>query len=330
MKISVIIPVYNEKKFLKDCVKSIVNQDTNLTYEIILVDDGSNNGAQTDCDEIALNYSNVRVFHQKNQGLSASRLNGLKYAQGEWIMFMDHDDIVSPHILSNLSKYFYDDEVDIICGGRIDSSNPEQILWNHQRSYNIYKMVGREVTEYICFDREQKLVTTPLWGKLFRRSFLQGLDLYKYRDICPTIFFEDVLMAPILYNEARFVCILDEQFYIHREVKTSISRSGKLSNFYFEQIFSGDILLIYCSKRELSKYYSYQLGIYLRSIIRIYCLMDNYLEKNECDRYRKLIIEKFRNYYKDFHKIGFSTKKEKLIIELFNISPTIIKLCYKY
>ena len=44
----------------------------------------------------------------------------------------------------------------------------------------------------------------------------------------------------------------------------------------------------------------------------------------------QLIIEKFRNYYKDFHKIGFSTKKEKLIIELFNISPTIIKLCYKY
>lgn len=129
VNISIIIPVYNELKFLRECVNTVINQNFNESYEIILVDDGSNNGAEKDCDIIALHYDYIKVIHKQNEGLSAARLTGLKYARGEWIMFMDHDDLVSPNILSDMWKYTNDLSIDLIACGRIDTNKPELVNW---------------------------------------------------------------------------------------------------------------------------------------------------------------------------------------------------------
>ena len=90
-KVSVIVPVYNVEKYLKQCLDSIVDQ----TLEDLLiwqVDDGSVDSSGTICDEYAKNDSRVKVIHKENQGVSMARNTGLELATGEYVQFVDSDD----------------------------------------------------------------------------------------------------------------------------------------------------------------------------------------------------------------------------------------------
>ena len=80
MLISVIVPVYNVEKYLDECVESILAQ-TYSNFEVLLVDDGSTDSSGRMCDDWANKDSRIRVFHQKNQGLSATRNNGINFAR---------------------------------------------------------------------------------------------------------------------------------------------------------------------------------------------------------------------------------------------------------
>ena len=89
--LSIIIPVYQAKKYLGKCIDSILNQSF-LDFELILVDDGSNDGSERICDEYTRKDNRIKVIHQINQGVSGARNTGLKYASGEYIAFVDADD----------------------------------------------------------------------------------------------------------------------------------------------------------------------------------------------------------------------------------------------
>lgn len=99
--ISVIVPVWNTKATLERCVASILAQ-TYSDFEIILVDDGSPDGTGELCDQLAEKHQNIHVLHQKNAGLSAARNAALKIAQGEYITFVDSDDIIGANMLEVL------------------------------------------------------------------------------------------------------------------------------------------------------------------------------------------------------------------------------------
>lgn len=92
MKFSVIIPVYNSTKYVTESVKTITNQ-TFTDYELLLVDDGSTDNSGEICDKLAASDSRIKVIHKKNGGTSDARNCGLDNAQGEYIMFMDNDDM---------------------------------------------------------------------------------------------------------------------------------------------------------------------------------------------------------------------------------------------
>ena len=126
-KVSIIVPVYNEEIFLEPCVRSILNQ-TYQNIEIILVDDGSINKAGMICDQFAEEYTNLTVLHKKNGGLSMARIDGMKRAAGEWIMFVDHDDIISPYMVEGLMRGATDN-IDIVAGRRLDTDQPEGYPW---------------------------------------------------------------------------------------------------------------------------------------------------------------------------------------------------------
>ena len=102
-KISIIIPVYKVENYLERCVQSVLKQ-TYPNLEIILVDDGSPDNCGTICDNYANENSNVSVIHQKNQGLSAARNNGMKAANGDFFGFVDSDDIIEPDMYERLYK----------------------------------------------------------------------------------------------------------------------------------------------------------------------------------------------------------------------------------
>lgn len=91
LKVSFVIPVYNVKPYLERCVMSLLRQ-TYKNLEIILVDDGSTDGSESLCDELATRDGRIRVIHQENKGISGARNTGIDHATGEYIIFVDSDD----------------------------------------------------------------------------------------------------------------------------------------------------------------------------------------------------------------------------------------------
>lgn len=101
--LSIIVPVYNVEKYIRDCLDSLVNQ-TNSNYEIILVDDGSKDDSLSICQQYAGKYDFITCFHQSNQGPGAARNLGLNYAQGEYVTFVDADDTVTNDYVATILK----------------------------------------------------------------------------------------------------------------------------------------------------------------------------------------------------------------------------------
>ena len=106
--VSVIVPVYNVAQYLVRCVDSIISQ-TFSEIEILLVDDGSPDDSPQMCDEYANKYTNIKVIHKQNGGLSSARLAGYKEAQGQYVLFVDSDDYIEPtmveEMVSAINKY---------------------------------------------------------------------------------------------------------------------------------------------------------------------------------------------------------------------------------
>lgn len=114
--VSVIIPVYRSKNYLAYCVESVLNQ-TYKNTEIILVDDGSDDGSAELCEEYAHKYSNIFCIHQENEGVSAARNTGINSARGEYILFVDSDDYVESDYLENAVFGLENQDMDMyLCG----------------------------------------------------------------------------------------------------------------------------------------------------------------------------------------------------------------------
>lgn len=102
---SIVVPAYNAGKYLKTCIESILAQNTISEYEIIIVNDGSNDNTREICDAFASRYSCVKPIHQNNQGVAAARNNGIASAVGEYVLFLDGDDYWMPGLLECLDKF---------------------------------------------------------------------------------------------------------------------------------------------------------------------------------------------------------------------------------
>lgn len=126
MKFSIIVPVYKvDYSKLKNCVNSLVNQ-TYKNYEIILVDDGSPDECPKICDEYSKKYKNIKVIHQKNKGLSGARNSGVRFANCDFYIFVDGDDMLVSNALE-LANERLNLEVDLLCSRLKPCSNFEDI-----------------------------------------------------------------------------------------------------------------------------------------------------------------------------------------------------------
>ena len=102
-KVSVIIPIYNDEKYLEQCLDSVIKQ-TYKNLEIILVDDGSTDRTPEICEQYREKDSRIRVLHKKNGGVGSSRNAGLAMATGDYVLFVDDDDFIYPEETETLYK----------------------------------------------------------------------------------------------------------------------------------------------------------------------------------------------------------------------------------
>ena len=185
--VSVIIPVYNEEVYLKECIESVLKQ-TYTEIELILVDDGSINKAGTICDEMQKKDNRIQVIHQENKGLSQARISGVNEAKGEWIMFVDNDDLVSPYIVEDMIKCGRNEKVDIVAGKRVDLIDVTDYKWEKKDILSAVYEKGMNIVEKIPEDG-QKTIITPMWGKIYRKDFLKGQIKNEYKTKCNILYF---------------------------------------------------------------------------------------------------------------------------------------------
>lgn len=143
--VSIIVPVYNVEKYLRDCVDSLVNQTIDKSkMEILLINDGSTDSSLEICREYESQYPNlVKVFSKENEGLSATRNFGIKHAQGKYLMYIDSDDYFSLETVKNVTEFFDEvyDEVDLVTYFEQPYGNGN-LLAPHFRFKNYLKRTG--------------------------------------------------------------------------------------------------------------------------------------------------------------------------------------------
>ena len=193
--ISVVVPIFNLAPWLPRCVESILGQ-THRNLEVLLVDDGSIDDSLFVAEEFAGRDPRVRVFHQRNAGVTAARMLGVSEARGSWIGFVDGDDEIEPdmyaRLLENARKY----DADIShCGYqqvRLDGS----VSLHHGTG-------GVRPQDHLTGLKdllEERTVGPALWSKLYRRELFRELDGKMDRSIRIN---EDILMNFYLFSEAK-------------------------------------------------------------------------------------------------------------------------------
>lgn len=216
-KISVIVPVYNAENFLRDCIDSILSQ-TFSDFEIILVNDGSPDNSGKICDEYAAKYGCISVIHQKNQGQAAARNHAMAQAKGNWICFVDSDDLIHPQMLEVLNQAANESGAPISQCGMLEAVTlPEDFRGNRECSFR--NLVMDEATLVALHDADQY----PGWvacAKLIRRDLIENYPFHEGR------VYED--------NEAvcRWICrggsitATEEQLYFYRGNPESTTKAA--------------------------------------------------------------------------------------------------------
>ncbi len=203
--ISVIVPVYNVAGYLDRCMQSLVNQSYQ-NLELILVDDGSTDSSGTLCDTWAEKDSRVKVIHRKNNGLSQARNTGLKAATGDYITFVDSDDIVSPQLCRVLFDSMGEDADISICDAEhIYESKPYSFSITDEQTV----MTPKKAIDQLWY---QKSFLPSAWGKLYRRALFAG------KQFTPGRIFEDIDIMHELFFDAKSIVYNRSRLYgyVHR------------------------------------------------------------------------------------------------------------------
>ena len=176
VKVSVVIPVYNPGEYLIPCLESVTDQTVFDSMEILLVDDGSTDGSAQVCDSYSEKYGNIRVFHQENSGVSVARNKGLKEAVGEFVGFVDADDLIEPSMYEKLYAAAKETGADIaVCSIRQPYPDREVII---EYPFCTDVLLGKEKirTEVAPFlIRDEAL--NSLCNKIFLREKIKDLRL---------------------------------------------------------------------------------------------------------------------------------------------------------
>ncbi|WP_261009903.1 glycosyltransferase family 2 protein [Streptococcus mitis] len=206
--ISVIVPVYNVEEYLEECLESIQHQ-TYTDIEVILVNDGSTDTSKEICERFCLVDSRFKLINQGNQGLSVARNRGVKESLGEYIMFVDSDDVVKENIIEVLLSYMKAD-VDLVeCNltqnkEELQKNKPIQVVFEGNSPESIIKCISFKEVKFCAFT------------KLYRREIVEKIPFLE------GYIYEDVFTGINYLKHIRKIVVVDYIGYYYRVRPNSI------------------------------------------------------------------------------------------------------------
>ena len=217
-KISVIVPVYNVEKYLPACIDSILAQ-TFEDFDLILVDDGSPDQCGAICDRYAAQDKRIRVVHQENRGLAGARNTGMDLAEGEYLTFIDSDDLVSRRYLECLVKAAAASEAELSVCRPLEFTDAKEasVLSAGSGACASYEVLSGKDACVAMYNGSPK-VPFNAWGKLFRTPLIRDMRFPVGR------LHEDQAFTPFACYRADKVASIDAPLYFYRVRDDSITR----------------------------------------------------------------------------------------------------------
>lgn len=254
--ISIIIPVYNQSLYLKGCIDSIVHQLTD-DIEVVLIDDGSNDGSEYLCDKFQSLNDNIITVHKSNGGLSSARNEGIKNAKGRYLVFLDSDDELAENAIEILKE-------------NINKFSPDMILYGYvYKKSNGYRLIGTGNVKKINQSNVLELLVTNKIGnqicfRAYKRELFKEIRFPEGRN------YEDMATFYRLLLRSEKIIMIDSSLYIYNlmnsgSITQTISEKN-LRDMYdaVNELING--LNVICGKlnlEELLEYYKRNVYIYI-------------------------------------------------------------------
>lgn len=316
-KLSVIIPVYNVQKYIYGTLNSLDLNKSNLDdwLEIILVDDGSTDKSGAICDKYASKYSFIKVIHQKNQGLSAARNAALDIINGEWIVFIDSDDIVRVNYLSVLLDIIdHNKETDIIMF-KYKMFDDNDVFENKVDTYsqkNISAISKSTAMYYLTTER----IGNYAWNKIFKRKLFNDIRFPVGKQ------YEDIAVMYKCFQLASDIYLYNDYLYFYRQRVNSIlhvEKNSKKVGLYRDSIRARSKQLSFFRKYNYSRAFKNASHYFVGEAVRyIFWVNKSHMPKDK----EYLVAQNFINSYTPKISEG---KKIYLFVKLYNIFPSSIE-----
>lgn len=241
--VSIVIAVYNIEDYLEKCITSIINQ-TYENLQIIIVDDGSDDGSRKICEEFQQKDNRVEFYSKENGGLVSARKYGLSVAKGDFIICVDGDDYLEPSMIEKMIYYQQINDSDIVHFGFIMEnmlSGQSALVGDFDNAFiNLETRTGKRdfIVEYILGTSGEKRIYSSIWSKLFKRQVL--LNSYsKISDL--SSYGEDLLCILLAVNNANNIHLAREYQYHYSVRNNSMTNKSNAEIYRREIILLGDV-----------------------------------------------------------------------------------------
>ena len=287
--VSIVIPVYNSKYYLKECLNSVITQ-TYENLEILLIDDGSTDGSSYICDNYAKYDSRIKVFHNQNHGVSYSRNYGINKANGIYLLFVDSDDVINEDYINKMIMSTINYDYDLII------SNIENVYENRSKNRVVD---SKKLTTFFNKDYYilKELIREP-FGKLYKKSIVINYGIK---------FPEDMKIAEDqVFNFQYYSKIKNYKFLNYVGYKYFIRKNFSLSKATDREAFDNELQKLEIEKifydNNLIEHKEYILSTYALAIIYKYFYLSDSSNSYKDFKIRSLKVKEFLygyNYYKN-------------------------------
>lgn len=302
-KVSIIVPVYNVELCIEDCLDSLLNQ-TYSNYEIILINDGSTDNSIEICNKY--NDKKIKKINQTNKGVSVARNVGISYATGQYIMFVDADDMVSKNYIENLVASIEKSSTDmVIC----KYTKEKDELVNNESSQNIEGKIinANTILESMI---ENNLQEGYLWNKIFKKSIIDE-NFLKFKEGVSV--WEDLYFVMEYLSKADKVFTINEKLYYYRTREGSAVNRKETATELAGKIKIMELIMQNYSSIVNNKNYSGIKKIYSTIILK-YLLK---IKKNNNKKFIKEKLSKVRKIKKNI-KIGLKNEIKYFYLKIFS------------
>lgn len=217
--LSVIIPVYNVENYLKECLDSILLNNSNL-IEVLLIDDGSTDTSGEICDSYSQQYVNFHTYHVENSGPSTARNLGIQHAVGKWFWFIDSDDVIREGSISSILSQLQNSESDILIFQYYKFTSDDHILLK-LKDVAYHSITKSKAMLTLLNDN----YSTYIYNKIFKKDLFKKISFPIKRK-----YEEDMAINYKLYDEATSFKISKAKMYGYRDRENSLTSDKSLKS----------------------------------------------------------------------------------------------------